>query len=104
MFGGVEDVKLQRNLVGTDLPGFKALPNDVGVAVGEDVGLPESPIDVRVGTPGLGNVISGNQRGVMLLERAATSSSRATRSGPATTTGRSGNVARPGSWPGAPVT
>ena len=68
------------------------------------MGLPESPIDVRVGTPGHGNVISGNQRGVMLLEQAANIRVQGNKIGPATTTGRSANDDRPGSWPAAPVT
>lgn len=67
VIGGVKGVTIQRNLVGTDAPGFAALPNEVGVAIGTDEQHQDSPEDVHVGTPGHGNVISGNTQGGVLV-------------------------------------
>lgn len=67
VIGGVKDVTIQRNLVGTNAPGLAALPNEVGVAIGTDEQHQDSPVDVRVGTPGHGNVISGNTQGGVLV-------------------------------------
>lgn len=60
---------IRNNSIGLDITGTATLANNVGIVIQADVGGPNAPCTGNIiGSPGVGNIISGNTgNGIMLL-------------------------------------